>query len=171
MVGPGEGYHLQFQMTGLAPVLKKLDGLKLSMKKKILRTAMTKAGRILVKEVKKNVPKEFGFARKSIISKVKTYSSGNVVMLVGPNKDKRWEVVPKRVFRQIKGKTVPLRNPAARPQKRRPVNYFHLIEQGFTHPSGKQVPAQAPLRKAWAAKAAEVERKIIQEIEAGLAKL
>lgn len=166
------GFHLSFEMTGLAPVLKRLGGFKDSIAKKILRTALTKGGRILVNAVKKRTPKRFGFARKSIIWKVKVFGKLRAVMLVGPDKKKVAWVIPNKAFRFLQGKVrgpLNLKNP--RPEKIRPVKYFHLIEQGFTRADGKQFPAQAPLRKAWAEKAAEVEKRIIQEIEAGIAKL
>lgn len=164
--------QLKFEVTGLENLFKQMEGFKDALKNKIMRTAFTKAGRLLKNEVKRRTPKLFGFAKKSIISKVKTYpKTGTVILLIGPDKSKKVYVVPKQVYRMIHGKVVPLRNPVPRPMPKSPVKYYHLLERGFTRVDGKQFPPVAPLRKSWDHLSQMVEKKVVEEVEAGIAKI
>lgn len=111
-----------------------------------VRNAVRKGARPMAKRAKANVPVEFGFTRKSIGTKVKSFRDGNVVAVTGPRRG------PKFVY-QAAAKPFVARDAdgqanrtviafAGRPVKRVPANTAHLLELGVKpHRLGSGVQA------------------------------
>lgn len=133
--------------------------------KRGLRQAMNAASTPIAKAARQSAPRESGVLKKAMGKKIKTYTNGNVVAVVGAKRD-------------VSG--------SYRGQKRVPANYIHLVEQGvrshlipqpkrhriLRHPgySGKTF-----LQKAYDANVqsavAIASRKLAQVVESEAAKL
>ena len=108
-------FRIKGTMTGQQQLFGKLDGLKASLQRKILRKAVTAAAKPVRDQAKQNVPVQTGLYKKAIGTKIKTYPSGRVVALIGARtafKRAVTVVTPRGTYKQI-------RNPAY---------YAHLIE-------------------------------------------
>lgn len=102
--------RLQIRVDGLAALMQTLDGLKLSLRNRVIRAATTKAGRIVSKSAKQLVAVDTGRLKRSIGVKVKAFPKrGAAVAIIGP----------RRGFKaDVHGQTVD------------PVRYGHFVELG-----------------------------------------
>src|SRR3984893_8448849 len=73
------------QITGLQDVFKRLRRVDDKVRKKILRSALTAGGQIVLLDARSKVPVNSGLLKESLCKKVKAYQrSGTVVVIVGP---------------------------------------------------------------------------------------
>lgn len=118
-------FVIKGKLTGQQQLFGKLDGLKGSLQRKILRRAVTDAAKVVRDRAKANVPIQSGLLRKSIGTKIKTYKTGVVVAIIGARTGFKREVTVKGP----RGSYTQLRNP---------VYYAHLVEFGTKpHALGK----------------------------------
>ena len=141
---------MSIELEGFDELQRKLDGLPAKVVKKVVRPAVTKAGRIVRKQMKADAPVEFGVLKKAFGSKVKTYSSGNIVAIVGA----RAEIVGQVTL------------PSGHTQKRVPANYAHLVELGTSHSA-----ANPFMRRAYEKTSGTVENKLLTEMRDGIEKV
>lgn len=107
-------------------LMSSLDGLKNAVKNRILKKAVNKGCKIILKAAKAKAPRETGLLKKSLGSKVKVYrNTGVVVGIVGPRKGFRQEVLRK------KGRWFPAMVISD------PIRYAHLVELGTSHSQAK----------------------------------
>ena len=113
------------------------------------RRAMAPVSKLAKKNITAAKAKETGLLRKSIGTKSKAYKRhGNVWVGVGARTGFRQSVTLKD------GRTV-LRNP---------VKYVHLVEQGFRHRNGTQIPGRVFLRSAMLAERNKIEQRLAAEL-------
>ena len=137
------------EIEGLDKLIKKLDALPDKVVKKVARPAITKAGRIVRKQMKANAPVGCGVLKRSFTAKTKTYQSGNVVSVVGANTKTVGTVTLES------GRTI----------KEVPANYLHLVEFGTSHSAPNPF-----MRRAYEQTKNEVTKKIQDEMSAGIEK-
>lgn len=136
-------------LSGLGPLLARVEALGPRAHKKITRAMVAAGGRAVAKQAKRLAPKETGLLRRSIGSKVKTYPSGVTVAVVGPRLGFRKEVLRKR------------NRPFAPASMANPVKYAHLMELGT-----RSLPARPFL--APALRAGEVWQKMAEAAQRGI---
>lgn len=175
-------FQIQVQVAGLRPLLRKLDDLKRGARNRILRPAIAKAARIIVKQAKRNAPKDSGALRRSLTSVIRIgRKSGQIYAVIGPEtgerKDRQGSRSKTRFGKWLAGQGIP----------NRPANYAHLVEFGRASVSvqskkvlasdgvfyGRSVRASEPrpfLRPALLSKQSEVRSVLKVEIWAGLKK-
>lgn len=107
--------NVQIEARGIRDVQKALAGVRDSVKKRILRSAMTYAVRPLKPAVAADAPSTFGALRRSIGIKIKNYK-GAVFAAVGPLTK----------FKQV----VPGTPPFSKSRVQQPSKIAHLIEGG-----------------------------------------
>lgn len=122
--------------------LKELGNPKLA--KRILKKAINAAARQVVKAARQNVDSDTGALKKAITAKV-VGKNFNYTAIVGAD------------------------TAAVSEDGGEPANYDHLVEYGFQHESGVNVPARSFLRKGFEAAAPQAQKmledKIAKEIE------
>lgn len=152
--------------------------------RKILRTAVTKACRPVVRAGKRNAPRDSGFLRKNIIQVVRTYKKA-VVGVVGPKAGVRGQV-PRSMW-AVEGNTKGRLIRKTRMVTAIPALYAHLVEKGTrAHAIGakssmrlasgaRQSGAIHPgtkgthfMQRAWSSTRGEVQQIIQREMKAGL---
>lgn len=101
-------------IIGLADTLKVLREFTPSLRKKILRPAISKSTKPVLSAAKRYAARETGLLAKSLKRKVKSYK-GAVVAVIGPDQNVQQEV------------TRPGRR---KPANAKPANYVHLVEFG-----------------------------------------
>lgn len=163
----GHKLKIKTKVEGLEALYKHMAGWKESHVRKVIRPAITKAGRLIAKTAKRLAPKETGLLRKSIASKVKTYKSGSVVAIIGPRIGFKREVTLKRVFRIINGRTVFFAKPKPEYLKmmRNPIPYAHLVEYGTSKTAAKPF-----MRPAWDQNKEQIKSLLQREIWNGIQK-
>lgn len=152
-------FTIKSKVEGAEGVLKALDGVEKKLRKKLIRKAVAAAGKVILSRAKQLVFTKSKTLKKSLGRKVKVYSSGVAVVVVGPRVGFKKEVVRD-------GRTV-LANP---------VKYAHLVELG-TRPhryktrAGRHPGATAKpfLRPAVEGIQATIRKVMSREIEQGLA--
>jgi HK97 gp10 family phage protein len=78
-------FAIRAEVTGLRQVFKRLRQVDEKVRKKILRSALTAGGQIVLQEARAKVPVDSGLVKESLGKKVKVYrQSGTVVVIVGP---------------------------------------------------------------------------------------
>ena len=82
-----KGINANIELDGVAHLQRFLKELPKRTSKKALKQAVNAGGTVVAKAARKEVPKKHGLLKKSITKKVKTYTSGNAVALIGSNKD------------------------------------------------------------------------------------
>lgn len=172
-------FEIKGSLSGIDGILSLLDGLKQTMQAKLTRRATTKSARVIAGGVKAMLGGRgkygSGLSARSIAVKVKTYSGGKVVAIIGPQKGKGKKVAVKDVFRVLRGGGRIVRLSKPKPEQleqyRDPAKYFHLIERGATLKNGVHIPPQAPLRRGFEASKAQAEQTFRDDILAGLAEL
>ena len=98
--------------------------------KKVARPAATKAAKPILNAFKSNLPEESGALKEAANKKIKIYGkTGGVTAIIGVRSQYR---------KEFNG------------QVRRPVFYFHLVEDGFVTKSGVHVPGTHALHNAFA---------------------
>lgn len=115
---------VKFDAKQLIDNLKKLSNREI---KNATRKAINAATNPTLKASRANVPVESGALKKSIIKKVKTYPSGVVVGIIGPDSSYTQDYTRTTT---INGKKI------IEIEKRRPVKYAHLVEFGTSHSVG-----------------------------------
>lgn len=126
---------IETQVVGMEEVKARLNLLKLNIQKKALRRGITKISRLITKSAKAKAPKEIGGKgslararagtyRKSIGQKVKTYSNGAVVGIIGARKGFR-----KQIGVRVRGAN------KGQPIFHDPAKIGHLIELGHGGPA------------------------------------
>lgn len=101
------GYKVQFSVAGDRKLRKLLKRVGHKDARKIVRASMAKETRVLRKAMKAIAPRDTGQLRRSLVAKVKTYSTGTVFGVIG-------------VARNAKNKET----------GRNPQNYLHLVVRG-----------------------------------------
>lgn len=172
-------YQIQVYVGNIGQTIRQLDGLKDSLKNKIMRKWMDAAGKVIRDEAKKRAPvlrdrKKYphlipGLLKKSIGVKVKTYKSGVTVAIIGPRTDYRSVRDPGtgKVVRQTKKnatKFAAIAKGGAFIQN--PTKYAHLLELGT-----KKMAARPFLRPAIESKRGEAIQIGIRVINQEIAKL
>lgn len=111
-------WKIKGDLKGVKEAAQALEGLKRGLRNKVLRRAVTAAARVVLRSVKAaETRRRTGQLKKSLDIKVRTYSSGAVVGVIGPS----------RGFRIMLGK-----------QPVDPIYYAHLVEAGVRpHALGK----------------------------------
>lgn len=135
---------IRMKAEGIDEVRNALDGVRKSVKARILKSAVAYAIKPMVPATKSAVPRKFGTLAKSIISRVKRYTKGEdavVVALVGPEAKYKETVTGSIPF-------MGPRNGVSREQK--PSKYAHLVEHGT---KAHFIPAPGFGRKAQKTKA------------------
>jgi HK97 gp10 family phage protein len=178
---------IEVEITGVAELIQRLDGFKRGVRGKILRTAVTKSTRIMLKRAKSRVPfrtretahsniQPMKLLKKSLAVKIKTYGSGAVVGVIGPRKGMKTRVGVR--VRGGKAREVKTYDPKSRtysgkkikqtkvgdPIYEDPVNITHLVEFGT-----KTAKAQPFLRPALEESRGEVYAIFEREINDGIA--
>lgn len=113
--------NVQIEARGIRDVQKALAGVRDSVKKRILRSAMTYAVRPLKPAVAADAPSTFGALRRSIGIKIKNYK-GAVFAAVGPLTKYKERVAGTFPFRDG--------SKAAKQRVQQPSKIAHLIEGG-----------------------------------------
>jgi HK97 gp10 family phage protein len=116
---------VNIELIGGDVLAAKLLAIPEKVRKSVEKEAIAKANKLMISEVQKNAPVETGALKKSIVSVVRTYRKGTVMIgIVGADKNFSGDVViknNKRIFKKskksIKG-------------TRRPANYSHLVDKG-----------------------------------------
>ena len=109
-------FKIRAKIDGLDDVTQRLKNMDKAVRKKALRKACGVAGTIILKSAKSKARKDTGLLRRSLGKKVKVYSSGVGVAVIGPRLGFRQTV--KRQGREL------IANP---------VKYAHLVELGTRH--------------------------------------
>lgn len=86
----------EFKITGDKALLKKLNRLKGSTRKKVMRQAVAAAVRPIRSAAKSEAPVEFGVLKKRLTVKVKAYKSGNVFGMVSVSNEAKDEATGRR---------------------------------------------------------------------------
>lgn len=150
-------YAIRAEVEGLKEMLAAIAHLKQAARSRILRSAVSKGARIILKAAKRFAPKESGLLRKSLGVKVQVYrSTGKVVGIVGPRDDAKFR---QRVTRR-RGKWFPSEVYS------RPAKYAHLVELG--HAGRAPAPPRPFLRPALATSQPQVKEAFARAIREGL---
>ena len=156
----------QAKVEGHDELVKTLAGFKKSLRNKWNRRGVTKASRVIAKDAKgRTRHKE---VKKALGQKVKTYSSGVVVGIIGPRSGRKAvvPVKPERVYRTINGRRVRIRQPLPEQLKQEiSVSRLARREEFGSAASG---PANPFLRPAFEANKKEAQEIIAREIRAGI---
>lgn len=160
-------FRIKTRIVGLEDVIRNLNTLEKRIRKKLLRAGTTAMGRIVAKQAKANLKgvRRTGQLKKSIGSKVKTYSNGAVVAIVGPRRGFKTKHTVKPgddVFYTAKDGTL-RKFAAVHPQEIPvdPVHYAHLIELGTEH--SKAMPFLRPALDQTRAQCIEKFRQVVAD--------
>ena len=131
---------MRMDVRGVKDLQRALMGLKAALQRRVMRGAMSKASRVLVKEVKQKVVVETGTLKRSIGFKLFTGKSGadagTVMSKIGPRRG-----MARKVALTKKGKLRAFSEKAAakagldraKMETRNPTRYAHLVELGTAH--------------------------------------
>lgn len=148
---------LTMELVGWKELTHLLNELPKRVARKGLRQAISAAASPIVKAAKSNAAKLTGTLKKSIKKKIKTYSDGNVVAIIGADRS----IVGQRITKGGKVKRVV------------PANYIHLVEKGHAgpHPASAK-PFLRPAYENHKQQAVGIaEKKLKEVIENEAAKL
>jgi len=107
-----------FEIKGCRKLMKRLNQLSMHTQTKVLKSAVRKAAKPVVRDARKLVPRDTGLLRASLGTKVKQYPrTGTVVAIIGPRLKFAGS---EKIKEKLEGKK----------KKRLPVNYAHLVEFG-----------------------------------------
>lgn len=141
------GAFVRVKVLGLKQLRKELLEVPEKLRRKALRSAQTRASRIIITEARSRVPVRFGLLKKSLGRKSKTYrKSGTVVSVIGPRKGFKTQRVGGSKYDD-------------------PVRYAHLVEYGTRHSAAKPF-----LRPAWDHNRDRIMREQVEAIRRALAK-
>jgi HK97 gp10 family phage protein len=113
-------FAIKARFEGVQSAIQALDGLDKKIRRKGIRKAALAAGTIILKAAKGRVVKETGLLRKSLGKKVKVYTKGVGVAVVGPRVGFKQEVTRRGVKVWSN-----------------PVRYAHLVELGTGRTAAK----------------------------------
>jgi HK97 gp10 family phage protein len=141
--------EIKFDITGLKETKELLEQLPKRAFTKALRRGLTKGATPIRKDMKRRARKATGLLRRSIKTRVKTFSNGNVIALTGPDRN----VMETRT--NSKGKEV----------RHRPAFIAHLIEDGHggPHPA-PAFPFKQPAYEQTKDQAANIAKETIKEV-------
>lgn len=168
--------------------LARLDGLKMGRRNVILRTACTKACRILAKAAgaklrdRRREQKKQGITRNGLLKKsmgyvVRVYGN-KVVGVIGPRNGFKTQIGVRtrggaqrtvEIVRRKYTKTVTVQTKKGDPIFEDPAKIGHLVE--FGHGGPHPAPAYPFMRPAWDENAARIEQLFAEEVSVGLRKL
>lgn len=177
------------QLEGVDLTIGTLGRFKSAIQRRILRSALTKAARVLAKEAKKLAPKDSGLLKKSIGYVVRTYKDGRLTAVIGPRRGFKQMVTRTKRFPVKSGTSAFAASDIQVTEMADPVNYAHLVEYG-TEPhsiaggddrlnksgvAGRQIGATHPgakarpfMRPAYDRKKGEAESVFRQGVADGL---
>lgn len=143
-------FKVRATIGGTQELARALQDLAGKARNQAARKAATAGGQVVLREARRLAPKELGLLKKSLGKKVKVYSSGVGVAIIGPRAGFRQQVIRR------KGKWAPAPPPPA--GYANPTKYTHLAELGtyrtrampFLRPAaqGKSGEAQAAMANA-----------------------
>lgn len=156
---------LRISIEGVAELQKKLKILESPAKRaSICERALLQACKPIKAAAKALAPKDTGALRISIDSKVKKYSNGNAVGLVGAKSSfGRMAKIKARGGRDRWGRTASF----TRMVFKKPSRYLHLIENGV---ASLGIPPRPFMRRAKMQTEGQVNRILETEIDAGILK-
>lgn len=134
----------QIKFTTTVPSQPILAGLKAGIRNRVLRSAVTKAARLVKKDIKAAAPVDSGAMRASIDQKIIT-KNDRVTAVIGPRKD---------YVKQVGS------------QERKPVKYTHIFEFG-----SKKQEAQPFVSPTWESHRADYMAKMQDVITQEISKL
>ncbi len=149
----------RFEVTGLKEIVERLQQLDRKVKKRIVRKAVTKAARPVLRAAKEKCPtrktpplvlsrkgmrewtklEDVQVLKKSLITKIKAYARGAVAAIIGPRSGTKVQVGTVR--RKRLGATVGM------PIFEDPARIAHLVE--FGHGGPHPAPPRPFMRPAW----------------------
>jgi HK97 gp10 family phage protein len=134
------------------------------------RAALHAAATEIKKVAKQKTPVYTGWLQKALQTKDSKHTSRKLYSLVGASR-KIFGPAMKSYFRkkgEAKRAGVPL---VVKSKKvRKPTRYLHLVEKGFKHRNGKQVPGHGMLRKSMEQTKEQVKRRVRLKLMERLAK-
>lgn len=156
------GFNVKARVDGIADLMAQLDGLKKSVRNKILRKAVSNAGKTLLWAARARVAgfKRTGLLYKSLGRKVKVYPSGAVVAIVGARKGFK-QIIGVRKRDSRPGTKYP--KAAGDPIYADPTKYLHLVELGT-----KRSRAYEPLKQALETNKVAIAAQMRKDIQDGL---
>lgn len=120
--------RLEWDAVAERDTLRALRGLSDRFRKAAVRNAVRKGARPMLRAAKRRAPVEYGFTKKSLGTRVKTFRDGNVVAVTGPRRGPKFVYSAQRRPIRLKDKSVVS---ITRYQvKRVPANTAHLVEFG-----------------------------------------
>jgi HK97 gp10 family phage protein len=161
-------FQTKYRIDGLDTLLRRLDGLKRSLKTRILRAA-TRAGASLYNKAAKAAVKpgrtrdaetRTGLLKDSLGIKMTVRRSGTAVAVIGPRVGFKKQIG--LTTRAGKG------GPVGTPIYEDPANIAHLVE--FGHGGPHPAPPHPFMRPAWDSTKGQVLRVMADKIATGLAK-
>lgn len=141
-------FAIKARFEGVQSAIQALDGMDKKVRRKGIRKAALAAGTIILKAAKSRVVRETGLLRKSLGKKVKVYTRGVGVAVVGPRLGFKQEVTRRGVKVWSN-----------------PVRYAHLVELGTSHSAAKPFlkPALEATRKEVEAAMVKAINEVIEE--------
>jgi HK97 gp10 family phage protein len=134
------------------------------------RAALHAAATEIKKVAKQKTPVYTGWLQKALQTKDSKHTSRKLYSLVGASR-KIFGPAMKSYFRkkgEAKRAGVPL---VVKSKKvRKPTRYLHLVEKGFKHRNGKQVPGHGMLRKSMEQTKEQVKQRVRMKLMERLAK-
>lgn len=155
-------FAVKARVEGVQDLIAQLDGLKKSLRNKILRKAVSNAGKTLLWAARARASgfKRTGLLYKSLGRKVKVYPSGAVVAIVGARKGFK-QVIGVRKRDSRPGTKYP--KAAGDPIYADPTKYLHLVELGT-----RRSRAYEPLKQALETNKVGIAAQMRKDIEDGL---
>jgi len=159
-------FQVEAKMQGVDELIQRLEGLKQTTRGTILRSAVTKSSRVVLKRAKARAPRGLtGLLKRSLAFKVVTYKSGVTVGIIGPDKGYRLKKSPVAGVKK-KVKVLTKLGQKYKDLEQNPVYYAHLVELGT-----KRTTAKPFLRPALEESKAEIRAIFAEEIQKGLEKI
>jgi HK97 gp10 family phage protein len=134
------------------------------------RAALHAAATEIKKVAKQKTPVYTGWLQKALQTKDSKHTSRKLYSLVGASR-KIFGPAMKSYFRK-KGEAKRAGVPLVVTSKkiRKPTKYLHLVEKGFKHRNGKQVPGHGMLRKSMEQTKEQVKQRVRMKLMERLAK-
>ena len=153
-----------------AEITRKLRDISSRTLRLATRAALHAAATEIKTVAKQKTPVYTGLLQKALQTKDSKHTSRKLYSLVGASR-KIFGPAMKNYFRkkaEAKRAGVPL---VVKSKKvRKPTRYLHLVEKGFRHRSGKQVPGHGMLRKSMEQTKEQVKQRVRMKLMERLAK-
>jgi len=158
--------NAEMKLEGIKEAIAGLEGLKAGKQRKYVRRGVTKAGRLLAKDVKQRARaiKQTGLLALSIGSKTWTARDKSAIgVSIGPRTGFRRAIVKKKRggFKVLSKKKSA--EATGKQTWRDPTKYGHIVELG-----SRRTAAKPFIRPAVAAKEREAGDKVIEEVNIGV---